>query len=230
MKRTRQEARGHSFLFATKLFLLLLVLFSTTVTFGGCSSEPSAKSENEIKEDIATFDNLLITSMDDRTFTFEKRQTNTEEKNDKVWVSVDARDEIANYQSSYEIEYRLYNDDWKLENINVTDRQLFPVNGTEGYINSWSKESGWLYIIHEVDWNNLNVLLQTSNILTNELLEESYEESLYPYFYDGSDGEIIDFGFRTNEFHLSLNQDSSQFLVPYQINDGEVSNHFSIAE
>jgi|GEM_PF-2835938 len=223
-------SKGRSFLFATKLFLLFLVLFSVTITFGGCSSGSSEKSENEIKEDIALSDNLLISSMDERTFTFEKRQTNKEAKNDKVWVSVDAKDDIANYQASYEIEYRLYNDGWKLENVNVTDRQLFPVNGVDGYVNSWSTDWGWIYIIHEVDWNNLNVLLQTSNIITLELSEKSTKQSLYPYFYDGSDGEIIDFGFRTKEFHLSLNQDSSQFLVPYTVNDSGINNHFLVNE
>ncbi len=97
------------------LNLLVLILLCS------CSSTPREKSEAEILEDISNQDTYIATyGLNITSHTVEKRQTNTEEKTDYVWVSVEAENEEFTYANSYEVRYVLYNEGWMLEDINAS--------------------------------------------------------------------------------------------------------------
>lgn len=84
----------------------------------GCGSAKTVKSEQEIMADlqekgvIADNPGAKITALE-----ILKRQTNAEDKQDLVYVTIQAEAETAKYVRSYQVEYGLYDDGWVLDNV-----------------------------------------------------------------------------------------------------------------
>lgn len=60
-----------------------------------------------------------------------KRQTNLEDKNDLVWLSLEASNDKCRTTTEYELEYVLYNEGWLLENWADTTRDVKPLVDAE---------------------------------------------------------------------------------------------------
>lgn len=98
-----------------KNIIFILITIVTIFLFTGCGIQP--KSEEEIKADIENhylWKELNITTTD---FQIEKRQTNTDAKEDIVYVSMYGENDVSIAEQYYIATYNLYNEGWILDNL-----------------------------------------------------------------------------------------------------------------
>lgn len=101
-----------------KRITLLSACLCLTFAFSACSGSP--KKENEIAEEIASCDSYFQNyNLELTNFTITKRQTNKDDKNDLIWITLAATNEEFEYTASYCAVYILYNDGWLLESFNI---------------------------------------------------------------------------------------------------------------
>jgi len=108
---------------------LLAVIFCATVIllFAGCRKKPA--SDSKLKDDLYSSDNFSYYSdqigMKITDLEVIKRQTNTENQIDIVWVNVEASGDTAKGEMYYKMTYNLYNDGWLLEMIEDDNLDLW---------------------------------------------------------------------------------------------------------
>lgn len=86
----------------------------------------SPKDDYEIARELIQVDSAIL-KYDMRVTgqTVNKRQTNEEQKNDHIWITVFAECNEFSYAANYTVEYVLYNEGWLLENYECTDYDYF---------------------------------------------------------------------------------------------------------
>lgn len=100
-----------------RIIALCMALCCALLLFG-CSAAKTVKSEQEIMADlqekgvIADNPGAKITALE-----ILKRQTNAEDKQDIVYVTIQAEADTAKYVRSYQVEYGLYDEGWVLDNV-----------------------------------------------------------------------------------------------------------------
>lgn len=107
----------------TKRFFLLLGVLLLILSLSACGGKKE-KSEKEILADIKLEDYYLSGDygLEVKSHTIDKRQTNAEDKTDYVWFSLTASNNEFEYYAGYEMMYVLYNDGWRLEDIDIFDQ------------------------------------------------------------------------------------------------------------
>ncbi len=109
--------------FVYGLFLLLIMLCSLTA----CGN--SAKSEKEIAIEVSAADSIFLEhDLELTSYNIEKRQTNTEDKNDLVWLSITGNNGVFEYTADYQAVYVLYNDGWLLERCTMLDSEYLAIS------------------------------------------------------------------------------------------------------
>lgn len=117
---------------------VLLMCFSVLSAFFlvGCNSSEKIASEDRLKDEL--YSHLVFSrfsdglSMEISDFEVVKRQTNTENMIDTIWVDVKASSETVEAQMCYIMTYGLYNDGWKIDDIkedNVNLWSFVPLSG-----------------------------------------------------------------------------------------------------
>lgn len=105
-----------------RVILLTFMLLGLAVAASGCG--PASKSERAIADDLAEVDECIQEfDMEITDWTVDKRQTNSEDKTDYIWISIEADCDFFSYTADYTAEYVLYNDGWALENYTRVDYQ-----------------------------------------------------------------------------------------------------------
>lgn len=102
--------------------MALTILFVLT----SCGST-SEKNETEILADIQREDPFFLDydlRVDSSAIT--KRQTNTDDKTDYVWLELTASNDAFTYYSEYALIYVLYNDGWMLEEYEKISHNILP--------------------------------------------------------------------------------------------------------
>lgn len=100
-----------------KIVVLCLALCCALLLFG-CASTEAVKSEQEILADLQEKGmpeenpDAEITSLE-----ILKRQTNEKDKQDLVYVTIQAETETVQYVRSYQVEYGLYDSGWVLDSV-----------------------------------------------------------------------------------------------------------------
>lgn len=100
-----------------RIIALCMALCCALLLFG-CSAAKTVKSEQEIMADLQEKgipednETAVITDLE-----IIKRQTNAEDKQDLVYVTIQAEAETAKYVRSYQVEYGLYDDGWVLDDV-----------------------------------------------------------------------------------------------------------------
>lgn len=105
-----------------KHFLFISLIITTILLLSACSAETA--TENEIQNEISIFENFTESNMSINSYSETKRQTDTKNKSDIIWVSIIAQNENAEYRASYILEYTQYNSGWILDNI-VREKSSF---------------------------------------------------------------------------------------------------------
>lgn len=106
-----------------KRYFLLTILIFIVVFFSGCNSTPEEKSKDDIIQDVSESkyysESYPEFSINDLTIV--KRQTDIENKTDKVYatLSVMNNDESIRGNIDIEVLYGLYNDGWIFESCEV---------------------------------------------------------------------------------------------------------------
>lgn len=88
------------------------ILLAVLLCLSGC-----AKRDGAIAKEVASLDATFRAyglQLDD--YEIIKRQTNSDEKTDYVWITLEGSNDDFDYFASYEITYIKYNDGWHLEN------------------------------------------------------------------------------------------------------------------
>lgn len=128
-----------------KKALLILFTISILLVLGSCGNTMlnSVKTEDEIKSDLEQRIEMYSTyPMQIQNVSILRRQTNSEEKKDIVYVSVDSTSDFVSRTDCWIIEYGYYDDiGWDYNNIDTYydgDTSFTIINGpSEDTINSW---------------------------------------------------------------------------------------------
>jgi len=114
-----------------KLIALLLAMFCLT-GLTACSSTPDPVGESVIKNDVVCQDTTIYNAeMQLVSLSIAKRQTNTEQKTDYVWVDITAENDTSRYIASCKLSYGLYNEGWMLDSYEVLSETLEYINGLD---------------------------------------------------------------------------------------------------
>lgn len=106
-----------------KRYFLLTILIFIVVFFSGCNSTPEEKSKDDIIQDVSESkyysESYPEFSINDLTIV--KRQTDIENKTDKVYVTLSVMNNDERIQGNIDMEvlYGLYNDGWIFESCEV---------------------------------------------------------------------------------------------------------------
>lgn len=95
------------------LFSLLIALVSL-VFLSGCSG---AKSEKEIVADLQAREEFISNTVKISDYEIIKRQTDSNNKTDLVYITVHTDDPGLTSSLTYELKYELYNEGWILESV-----------------------------------------------------------------------------------------------------------------
>ena len=112
-----------------KKFFVLLLSAALLFCLVGCQS--NTKSEKEIKADVLanveTFEkhNVSITN-----FEITNRKTDTGAKIDAVYGSVAGENDILKCSASFVVTYKLYDQGWLFEDIELSDKKVVPTKST----------------------------------------------------------------------------------------------------
>lgn len=91
------------------------------------ASAAKSKGESAICADIVNEDHYFSNySLNIDSSHITKRQTNEDDKNDFVWIEVNASNDVFTYSANYELTYVLYNDGWLLDNYKKTNSSVAP--------------------------------------------------------------------------------------------------------
>lgn len=171
---------------------IILVIYVLGLLLSGCS-ENAVASESQMIEDLQNSTSFYsIQPIDISDVEVTKRQTDEENKVDKVWVQVDIGNSDIEGSLYYLMTYGLYNDGWKLDDIQedrINEWNFCPLQGpTEEFINSFiptgatiSEES--LDLEHGV----LDIIYTYTEAF--EYCTVEYEKSAYFVFTSNSTGE-----------------------------------------
>lgn len=105
-----------------KQVVFLLVLIGMVLFISACESGKPAASEAEMVSEIISRDNMIRNyNLQVDSSTISKRQTNTEQKTDYIWIDLNASNSDFSYSAEYCLEYALYNDGWLLEDYSKSN-------------------------------------------------------------------------------------------------------------
>lgn len=126
--------KGKKILCTLRTAFLFGVLLAILMTFGGC--KPKEASEDEVQQALLQSSPYMDyfdpeTSMVE-DFTITKRQTTSENGTDVVWVSVNAKDDEKSATLSYVMNYVLYNDGWRLEDLSRDMESIWEFSPLQG--------------------------------------------------------------------------------------------------
>lgn len=105
-----------------KRSFVLFLLICCALLLCGCASTPAVKTEEELLADMQErklpeeCEGAAISGIE-----ILKRQTNQEDKQDIVYVTMQAETETAKLVRSYELEYNLYDEGWILDGVERYD-------------------------------------------------------------------------------------------------------------
>lgn len=109
------------------------------------SSTAEESSENDMEQALMHsspfFDYFDLDSCSIDEFVIEKRQTREEDYTDTVWVRVSARDKNKSAILSYVMNYVLYNDGWRLENLSRDMESIWEFSPLQGPSDEMIKEN-----------------------------------------------------------------------------------------
>lgn len=99
-----------------------LIFLAVSLCFLLTACGNSAKSEKEVAFELSEIDSYFISyGLELESYSVEKRQTNKDDKNDFIWITIAGSNDLFDYSADYEVTYVLYNDGWRLENHQLTD-------------------------------------------------------------------------------------------------------------
>lgn len=110
---------------------MVILVLAVLLILSGCGAKE--KSESEIASDLAA--NPGFYSTQDVTISdieIIKRQTNTKEKTDYIYVNVKAQNENIECRLSYELYYALYNEGWVLDSVTPYESQNWEITPLSG--------------------------------------------------------------------------------------------------
>ncbi len=102
-------------------FILILVVIMLFVVFISNFYNNKCVAETKICEDIFGYSCFEELGMEIEEFNVVKRDTDRKSKYDRIWLDVAAKNDSISYTASYFVEYRLYNDGWVIENIEIIE-------------------------------------------------------------------------------------------------------------
>jgi len=140
---------SHKKLWWIRVFFYSAILLSLLFCLSSCTAVNKVVSDDEIKSDLlSSLMEGIVTVKDDddclsqissnyeykfSDFEIEKRQTSAENKTDTIYVNatLSSTDEVIKYSGNFVINYSLYNDGWKLDEISVESLEYAPLQSTE---------------------------------------------------------------------------------------------------
>lgn len=105
----------NTFIRILRFTLFGVLTLAMCFSMGGCS--PSPKDEEEIIYDLQNNSGFISSTAIIKNYSISKRQTDTGNKTDLIYMTVETEDEVATAQLSYILYYNLYNDGWVLDAI-----------------------------------------------------------------------------------------------------------------
>lgn len=109
-------------LLTVSIFFLLLV---------GCSAKP--RSEKEIVEDLQDSSQFIpVEGLEISDYEIIKRQTDQKEKQDVVYIAVDACNEEFECNVEYKMTYGLYNEGWFLDEVEIYEPENWEITPLRG--------------------------------------------------------------------------------------------------
>lgn len=97
------------------IVILAIAALVVTCALTGCSNSP--KDEKGIIEDLKASNQFISDTAEIESCEIIKRQTNTENGTDEVYVTVEGGNDELSFTLSYILTYELYNEGWFLEGI-----------------------------------------------------------------------------------------------------------------
>lgn len=118
-----QSRAGH----VRKAIFAVITAVCLIYSLSACDSKISEKTEDQISDDIQQQDIYFSTyNLNLDSFSVSKRQTNMEDKEDFVWCTISASNDMFSYSAEYELRYVLYNDGWLLEECAQNNPSVIP--------------------------------------------------------------------------------------------------------
>lgn len=132
-----------------------------------CAGKRTA-SKDDICKEIQEYGHFDQFELNIKEYTEVKRDTNKNNKYDKIWVDILAENDSIAYTASYIITYGLYNDGWLLENIEILDDDFYALENLELAQVSEDLQNAHKSVINTYALTNISVeadipLLDTSN-------------------------------------------------------------------
>lgn len=160
-----------------KICLLFLFVF----LLSGCSGT-NAKKENQIQQDIEAHYLWQDLKVNTTSFTVEKRQTNPDTKEDIVYITMTGEGDGYTTEQFYIATYRLYNEGWILDNLEVNeDREhhstVTPTKGVD--ISSVQGLLEFYDFLNYSSFNTTRVDRDSSPVETEQYLADNYGMDVY---------------------------------------------------
>ncbi len=117
--------------------LLVALLF-----LAGCSAgievvdtpSKSPVSEKDLLSYVADWNPIFMTDIEYSSVTVEKRKTDEDEGTDTVWVKIEGSNSTDAVEASGIMEFSLYNDGWRLDDVDIEEKHYYPLAGPSDYI------------------------------------------------------------------------------------------------
>lgn len=182
-----------------KLFFLCVSLTLTLILLCGCSK--SGKSEKEIIKDLQANPVFIATDIEISDYDIIKRQTDTENKTDVIYITVHTNAPELTSSLTYELKYELYNEGWILESVmryydgpwefsGLSDEQLLEdIKENDYYFSDWNLDVENIEVTNEFcDSSAMSYYQKTISVdLLSHSIGFDYFSS-YNMFYIISDG------------------------------------------
>lgn len=176
-----------------RIIICCVMLLSVVLAFSGCSKR--TKSEKEIKKDLQMNANFYsVQEVTIKDLEIIKRQTDTKNKYDNVFVTVKAENENISCELSYYMRYNLYNEGWVLDSVTRYEKgkwDIIPLKGPdiEEFVNDY----------HELNKEYNAFYFEDSELIVNnrqcEYSFNAEKDSKYIYALDNI---TLFFEFNTN--------------------------------
>ncbi len=108
-----------------KQMLKISIILLAALLLTSCGNSP--KNEESIWQDLKSNNpQLIIANPKKQDYQITKRQTNTDEKTDYVYIDITESNASFSASASYLMTYKLYNEGWLLESVSESNRSVIP--------------------------------------------------------------------------------------------------------
>ncbi len=115
-----------------RISFLLLILLVLIFCFTSCKTTPALTSEEQMRADILASDQFVANTLKIDSLIINERKSDVENKNDYVYVTVTAKNDLISCTYSYILKYYLYDQGWALESLSRDENREWNAKPLKG--------------------------------------------------------------------------------------------------